>query len=168
MTWDDAGMQGNARPGDALHEGHRCAAIDVGTMKFLFLDDAENAHRRWMIGHAGRNRTLGKQAIGVVKAQLLLRDGDRNDERALRFGRLLFGNARPGIMMAARFRLARQYRRYGLSNAGSGILPIVDRGFRSRDDNERSDRRQKSNPPKAFASKTNRLPAHPYAFHFQT
>ena len=39
-------MQRHARPGDALHEGHRRVAVDIGTVEDLLLDDAEHAERR--------------------------------------------------------------------------------------------------------------------------
>ncbi len=53
-----AGVHRDTRPGDPLHERHRRAAIDVGVVKLVLLDDAENAHRRRMALHAGRHRAF--------------------------------------------------------------------------------------------------------------
>ena len=85
-----AGMHGDAGPGDPLHIGHRRAAIDVGMMQLLFLDDAEHAHRRRMALHARGDRRFREEAVGVVDPQLLLVDRDRDDQRSLRLGRLPF------------------------------------------------------------------------------
>ena len=45
---EHAGMHGDARPGNPLHVGHRRAAVDIGVVKFVLLNDAEDAHRRRM------------------------------------------------------------------------------------------------------------------------
>src|SRR6516165_4617478 len=59
VTDVDAYVHGDARPGDALHVGHRRAAIDIGMVVAILLDDAEHAHRGGMTGHSGRYRRLG-------------------------------------------------------------------------------------------------------------
>ena len=84
-----AGMHRDARPGDPLHERHRRAAIDVGVVQLLFLNDAEDAHRRRMAVHARGNRRFREESVGVVDLQLLLVDRDRDDQRSLRLGRFL-------------------------------------------------------------------------------
>ena len=97
----DAGMHRDARPGDALHERHRRAAVDVGVVHLVLLDDAEHAHRGRMALHARRHRAFGEQAVGVVDPDLLLVDRDRDDQRALRLGAgFLFGGLGLGGWLA--------------------------------------------------------------------
>ena len=81
-----AGMHRDARPGDPLHERHRRAAIDVGMVQLVLLNDAEDAHRRRMALHARGDRRFREKSVGVVDLQVLPLDRDRDDQRALRLG----------------------------------------------------------------------------------
>ncbi len=124
-----AGVQRNARPGDALHVRHRCAAVDVGAVHLVLLDDAEHAHRGRMTLHARRYRALGEQAVGVVDADLLLIDRDGDDQRSLRLGvGFLEGSfglgGRPAGLRLARLR----HRRHRPVVAGIGVLPVEQGG----------------------------------------
>src|SRR6516164_9780844 len=58
MSGQLAFMQCHPRPGDALHVRHWRAAVDVGMMITVFLDYAEDAHRRGMASHPRRHRSL--------------------------------------------------------------------------------------------------------------
>ena len=62
----DAGMQGYAGPGNALHVGHRRGGIDVGAVKALLLNDREDSRWRGVPGLPGRHGALRHQAGGVV------------------------------------------------------------------------------------------------------
>src|SRR5579864_2275293 len=105
-------------------------------MQLLLLNNAEDTHWRRMVGHAGRNRRLREQTLGIVKSQLLLGDGDGNDQGAVRLGGLFFDND-------LRFRTTASMRfqwwcgRRGLGNSGGGILPIIDRSSSILGDAER-------------------------------
>ncbi len=77
-------MQGHARPGDALHVGHRRVIVDVGMMIAVALDHAEHAERSEMAGHAGRNRRIGDVHAVAVKMQSLLIDRNEDFQRAFR------------------------------------------------------------------------------------
>ena len=84
VTRHHALVHRDARPGDALHERHRCAAVDVGVVVAVLLDDAEHALRGRVAGHAGRDRPLcDPDAIGVER-HLLGADVDDDLLRALR------------------------------------------------------------------------------------
>ena len=90
MAQIKAFMKSHTRPGEALHERHRCIAIDVGAMLALFLDDIENAERRRMLRYSGCNRRIGYVRAVAVEMQLLLVDGNDDLQRALwnSFGRV--------------------------------------------------------------------------------
>ena len=77
-------VQRDTRPGDALHEGHRRAAIDVRVVQTVLLNDAENADRRGMPGHAGCDQRFRHFGSVAVKVQLLLIDGNDDLQRPLR------------------------------------------------------------------------------------
>ena len=77
-------MQRDARPGDALHEGHRRIAVDIGAVEDLFLDDAEDAQRGRQAGHAGGDRGVRDVRAVAVEMQLLLIDGNEDLQRTLR------------------------------------------------------------------------------------
>ncbi len=66
--------------------GIRRAAIDVGAVPFVLLDDAEHAHGRRMAAHAGRDRRFREQAVGVEYPQGLSLDRDGDHQRADRLG----------------------------------------------------------------------------------
>ena len=91
MAREHAGMHGDARPRDPLHEGHRRAAVDVGVMQLVLLNDAENTHGCRVARHAGGNRRFRVKSVGVVNLQRLPIDRDRDDQRSLRLGRFLLG-----------------------------------------------------------------------------
>ena len=84
MAGKHAFVQGHTRPGDALHERHRSAAVDVRVMVAVFFDDAENARRRRMTGHAGRDRPLCHTRPVAIERHLLRVDVDDELQRALR------------------------------------------------------------------------------------
>src|SRR5690242_875142 len=75
----DMRMQpGDAGPGDPLHEGHRRAAVEIGFVVALLVDDAEHAHRRRMPRYSGRDRRVNDMRSVAVEVELLL--VDRNDD----------------------------------------------------------------------------------------
>src|SRR5258706_1034121 len=86
---EHTGMHGDARPCNPLHVGHRRATVDIGVVKFVFLNDAEDAHWRRMSAHARGDRRFREESAGVVKLQALPFDRDRDDQRSLRLGRFL-------------------------------------------------------------------------------
>src|SRR5580692_2027681 len=71
-------MERYARPGDALHERHRRAAVDIGPVKDLLLDDVKDTERSRQAWHASRHRRIGDVLAVAVDMQLLLID--RNDD----------------------------------------------------------------------------------------
>ena len=77
-------VQGDARPGDALHEGHRRIAVNIRVMEAILLDDAEHAHRSRMLGHAGRNGRIRHLHAVAIEMEALLIDGDENLQRTAR------------------------------------------------------------------------------------
>ena len=79
-----ARVHGNARPGDALHERHRRAAVDVGVMIPVLLDHAEHAGWRRVTRHAGRNAALRMEAVGAVDRDALLGNGYDDEVRLWR------------------------------------------------------------------------------------
>ena len=81
---DDARMQSDARHGEPLHVGHRGAAVDVGEVILLLVDDAEDAGRRGKTAGAGGDARLLDQAVLVEQAQRLAIDGDDDLQRPLR------------------------------------------------------------------------------------
>ena len=145
-----AGVQRNARPGDALHVRHRCAAVDVGAVHLVLLDDAEHAHRGRMTLHARRHRALGEQAVGVVDADLLLLDRDRDDQWPLRLGVGFLDGCFGLGGRPAGLRLARLCRRHGPVVGGVGVLPIEQGGsICLRNGNQATGRRQHRYLPKS-------------------
>src|ERR1041385_1236188 len=84
MARQIARMQRYTRPGDALHVGHGCRAINVRAMPFLLADHTEDAERRWMTLNAGRYRRPCDQCPIFVKRDTLIRDRDDDLERTLR------------------------------------------------------------------------------------
>ena len=74
VAWQSALVHGDAGPGEALHVGHGRVVIEVGTVDALFADDAEDAVRCWVIGHAGRDwRDFVKAAFVIYGDALLVR-----------------------------------------------------------------------------------------------
>ena len=123
-----AGVQGDARPGDPLHVGHRRAAVDVGAVHLVLLDDAEHAHRGRVTLHARRHRAFREQAVGVVDADFLLVDRNGDDQRALRLG-VGFLDGRSGLgNRLAGLRLARLRNRRGAVISGIVVLPVEQGG----------------------------------------
>ena len=74
----------HARPGDALHVGHRRVAVEVGAVMQVLLDHAEHALRRRMAGHAGRDRRMRERLAVGIDGEPLLLDRDQDAERACR------------------------------------------------------------------------------------
>src|SRR5690348_693888 len=127
MARQDASMHGNAGPSDPLHVGHGRAAIDVGMMKPMLLNYAENAHRRWVARHARGNRCFRKQPVSVVNPDLLLSDRNRDDQRPLRFSALLLGNLGFLVGLAANALMVLQSRWRWSPKGGIRFWPIIDR-----------------------------------------
>ena len=84
MTGQHAFMQCHARPGDALHEGHGRATVEVRMMVAVLLDNAEHASRSRMAWHTSGNWALGNPHPIAVKRHFLGRDVDRNLQRTFR------------------------------------------------------------------------------------
>ena len=147
------GMQRDARPGEALHVRHRRAAVDVGAVHLVLLNDAEHAHRGRMPLHARRYRAFGEQPVAVVDAHLLLLDRDGNDQRPVRLGagllarRLVLGGRLAGLRLA---RLCREHRPV---IAGIVILPVEKGGIRPRREGDGAGSRQDRDLPKTSARK---------------
>ena len=95
-----AGVQRHARPGDALHEGHRRAAVDVGAVVAALGDHAEHAGRRRKTALARGNGALGDQALGPVDRDALLADRDDGEQRAPVALDLLLGRRRSAVGVA--------------------------------------------------------------------
>jgi hypothetical protein len=62
----DAGVQRDAGPGDALHERHVAVLVEVGIVDGLLLHDAEDAGRRLVAGRASRDRRLHQHLARAV------------------------------------------------------------------------------------------------------
>ena len=152
ITRQDAGMHRDTGPGDALHKRHRSAAIDVGMMHLVLLDDAEDTHRRRVRLGAGRNRAFSEEAVGVVDPHPLLFDRDRNDQRANRLG----GGFLLGLLGLLVDRTARPLGalRHGVHRpviTGVVVLPIIQRCIRLRGGADDAGCRQNRNLPKTPA-----------------
>src|SRR5216683_2671583 len=162
ITGEHPRMDGDARPRDPLHVRHRRAAIDVGVVQLLLLDDAENAHRRWMTGHAAGNRGFREKPGRVVNLQPLVLDRDRDDQRSLRLGCLLqrrldlFSLTTPSLLPPLRDR------RTKLRKSWLGIRPVIQRGFRMRGGADRSGCRQSRNSPKPAGRNRRNILTHAY------
>ena len=78
ITRQHAFVQRDPRPGDALHVRHRRIAVEIGVVIAVLLDDAEDARRRRMAGHAGGDRPL-RHAHAIAKERHFL-VADRNDD----------------------------------------------------------------------------------------
>ena len=129
IAGQDAGMHCDTRPGDALHKGHRRAAVDVGVMHFVLLDDAEHPHRGCMTLHARGHRTFREESVGVVDPDILLIDRDRDDQRSLGPGAgFLFHHRALAGRRFAHARLPRLNRRHRPVITGIGIRPVKQRG----------------------------------------
>src|SRR3954453_11091787 len=83
MARQHALVQGHARPGDALHERHRSAAVDVRMVVAVLLDDAEHAPRSRVTWHAGRDGALRDPHAVAVERHFLRRYVDGNLQRTL-------------------------------------------------------------------------------------
>ena len=147
------GVQGDARPGEALHVRHRRAAIDVGAVHLVLLNDAEHAHRGRMPLHSCRDRAFGEQTVAVVDAHLLLLDRDGNDQRPVRLGA---GVLARGLVLGGRLAglwLARLWCKHRPVIAGIVILPVEQRGIRLRREGDGAGARQDRGLPKTPAWK---------------
>ena len=93
ISGNHAGMQRRAGPSDPVHERHRRAAIDVGVMESLLLEDAENAGLGGMAGHAGRDLGRGDQRRAAIDIELLLleRDDEHHGLGSVEVGNAVFG-----------------------------------------------------------------------------
>ena len=78
-------VHGDTRPGEALHEWHRRAAIDVRVVPALFFEDREDARRRRMPGNARRYQPARIFAVGVVECHMLLGERDHREQGTGRF-----------------------------------------------------------------------------------
>src|SRR5262245_884868 len=82
MAGQHAAVQGNAGPGDSLHERHVAVLVEVGVVVRLFLHHAEYAGRRFIAGLSGRNgRPLYQAANAVVDADALCIEADHRHSR---------------------------------------------------------------------------------------
>ena len=81
ISGNHASMQRRAGPGDPVHERHRRAAINVGVMESLLLEDAENASLGGMAGHAGRDLGRGDQRRAAIDIELLLLERNHQHHR---------------------------------------------------------------------------------------
>ena len=72
IAGNHAGMQRRAGPGDPVHPGHRRAAIDVGMVESLLLEDAEDARLGGVSRHAGRDGRARDQRRAAIDVELLL------------------------------------------------------------------------------------------------
>src|SRR5258706_668462 len=77
MSWQDAAVERDARPGDALHVGHVGIVIEVRVVLRLFLDDGEDPGGRLASLLAARHRRPEDPAIGVIDSDPLV--VERND-----------------------------------------------------------------------------------------
>src|SRR5580658_4634226 len=77
-------VQGDAGPGDALHERHRRAAVDIGAVEALLADNAEYPGRRRQSGHAGGDQRFGDFRTVGIEVELLLIDGNDDLHRTFR------------------------------------------------------------------------------------
>ncbi len=80
---DHARMHGDAGHGEALHERHRGAAVDVGIVGHLLVDDGEHPHRRRVAADPRRDDGGLEQAILVIDPQALAADGDDDLQRSV-------------------------------------------------------------------------------------
>lgn len=81
-------MKRDARPGQPLHERHRCIVIDVRAMMPLFFEDTENpSGRRKSFAPRGDRRTRHDTACAVKRETL---SAERDDGK-MRTGRNRFG-----------------------------------------------------------------------------
>ena len=159
---EHAGMYGDARPCDPLHVRHRGAAIDIGAVEFVFLNDAENAHRRRMATHARGDRCFREESVGVVNLQALLVDRDRDDQRPLRLGRFLRRRLDPFCLRPAHPWPLRNGRRRQIIVAGIVTRPIIDGSVGLRGGADRAGQRQKGNSPKPSGVNRSPMPTHAY------
>ena len=85
-----AGMQRNARPGDALHEGHRCIVIQIGVVLSILLEDAVDAGRCLVAALPGRHGRAQDFALSIVDGDALLAQRhDGHDGWAARTGKVI-------------------------------------------------------------------------------
>ncbi len=77
IPWQDAAVERDARPGDALHVRHEGIVIQVRVMLLYFLDDAEYPGWRLASLLAARHRRPQDPPLGVVHGDPLV--AERND-----------------------------------------------------------------------------------------
>ncbi len=102
-----AAMEGDARPGDAMHVRHEGVVVQVRVMLLDFLDDAEDPGGRFAPLRAARHRRPQDPSLGVVDGDPLATKGnDRHDglAGAARLNRLhrAFAHAAPSGSMIPR------------------------------------------------------------------
>ena len=81
---DHALVHGDARVGDALHERHRRAAVEVGVVVAVLLENGEDAGGRIVAGHAAGDRRGRDLLCAVINRHGLLADGDDDHQRTRR------------------------------------------------------------------------------------
>src|SRR5258705_11897554 len=77
IPWQDAAVERDARPSDALHVRHVGIVIQVRVMVLYFLDDAEDPGGRLASLRAARNRRPQDPPLGFVYFNPLV--AERND-----------------------------------------------------------------------------------------
>ena len=88
ISWQEAAVERDARPGDALHVGHVCIVIEVRVVLRFLLDDAEDAGGRLASLLAARNRRPQDPPVGVIDGDPLVAQRNDGHDR-------LAGGARP-------------------------------------------------------------------------
>lgn len=76
-------MQRDPGPRNALHIGHRSAAVDVRCVPSGLRNDCEDAGRCRMRWHSGGNRRPRDETILAIDRNLLAGDSNNDLERAL-------------------------------------------------------------------------------------
>ena len=76
MAGQHARMQGDARPGETLHEGHRRVVVEIGVVLDLPLEHAEDPGRCLVAGLARRDGRLQDLPFAVVDGDALLIERD--------------------------------------------------------------------------------------------
>src|SRR5471032_3348488 len=80
ISWQDAAMERDARPGDALHVGHIGIVINVGVVLRFSLYDAKDPGGCFASLLAARHRRPQDPAVGVVDGDpLVVERNDRHD-----------------------------------------------------------------------------------------
>src|SRR4051794_30197871 len=88
IAWEEAAVERDARPGDALHMGHVGIVIQVRVVLGFLLDDAEDAGGRLASLLTARYRRPQDPAVSVIDGDLLI--AQRNDGHDRLAGRARF------------------------------------------------------------------------------